>query len=61
MNNTQRKLMIITTVQTMHNRMIYLKSQNREKDCYSLVQEWMQQNDENNQPIPIVTIKSSLS
>jgi hypothetical protein len=56
MNNTQRKLMIITTVQTMHNRMIYLKSQNREKDCYSLVQEWMQQNDENNQPIPIVTI-----
>ena len=61
MNNTQRKSMIITTVQTMHNRMIYLKSQNREKDCYSLVQEWMQQNDENNQPIPIVTIKSSLS
>jgi hypothetical protein len=56
MNNTQRKSMIITTVQTMHNRMIYLKSQNRQKDAYALWKEWERRLDKDGKEISILTI-----
>ena len=56
MNKKQKDAMILSSVQSMYDRIVYLKKMNRREDCYALYKEWEQQKNKDNQIIPILTI-----